>query len=103
MMGPRLPARTGDEHDAITGWRRVAKRMGRAGVTSRIKRGMRRRERRAGRLAVDPDTVVSEHDGWWCYDPDDDSWAWTMRDEELVSAICRRDRALRVPLSEVAR
>lgn len=50
MMGQRLPVRTGDECDVITGWRRASKRMGRAGVTARIKRGMRRRERREGRV-----------------------------------------------------
>jgi hypothetical protein len=45
MMGRRLPAKSGDEFDAITGWKHVVKRMGRVGVRAAIKRRMRRRER----------------------------------------------------------
>ena len=45
MMGRRLPARSGDEHDVVTRWRRVAKYLGKPGAASSIKRRMRRRER----------------------------------------------------------
>jgi len=48
MMGRRLPAKSGDEFDAITGWRRVIKCMSKAGIRSAIKRRMRRRERHRG-------------------------------------------------------
>lgn len=63
MMGPRLPSRSGDEHDAISGWRRVIRWP--AGVRASIKRGMRRRERR---VTVDVDAEYGEpapaHDAW---------------------------------------
>jgi hypothetical protein len=39
-----------DEQDVVTGWRRYICYMDRAGVTSRIKRRMRRRERREGKM-----------------------------------------------------
>jgi hypothetical protein len=42
------PVRGWDELDAFTGWRRVVKRMGKAGVRAAIKRRCRRRERREG-------------------------------------------------------
>jgi hypothetical protein len=50
MMGPRLPTRSGDEHDAITRW--PAKHLDRAGVRARVKRRMRRRERQAGKVRL---------------------------------------------------
>lgn len=41
-----------DEYDVITGWRRVICYMQRAGVVSRIKRRMRRRERHQANRAT---------------------------------------------------
>jgi len=55
MMGRRLPAKSGDEIDAITGWRRVIKCMGKAGIRSRIKRDLRRRERHQAARQVESD------------------------------------------------
>ncbi len=53
MMGRRLPAK-GDAFDAVTGWRRVIKRMGKAGIRAWIKRRLRRAERRAGKQECTP-------------------------------------------------
>lgn len=54
MMGYRLPVRrSGDEFDCITGWRHQLKFFERTGVASRIKRGMRRRERRQASAVID--------------------------------------------------
>jgi len=39
----------GDEQDVTTGWRRLLTRYQRPGATSKVKRGIRRRERREGR------------------------------------------------------
>jgi hypothetical protein len=41
-----------DEYDTITGWRRYLCYMKRAGVTSAIKRRMRRRERHVARRRI---------------------------------------------------
>lgn len=50
MMGHRVPARTPAERDVITRWgRKYLCFLQRPGVKADIKRGMRRRERRAGR------------------------------------------------------
>lgn len=47
---PREPARSGDEYDVIGGhWRRYYCWTQRSGATSKVKRGLRRRERRAER------------------------------------------------------
>lgn len=40
---------TADEQDVVTRWRHLLTSYQRAGATSRVKRGMRRRERREGR------------------------------------------------------
>lgn len=47
-MGKR-PTKYIEERDLVTGWRYVLTYMGRAGVTSGIKRQIRRRERRVAR------------------------------------------------------
>jgi chloramphenicol 3-O-phosphotransferase len=47
MMGRRIPMISGDEWDALTRWRQY--RRWPAGVRAKVKRGYRRRERRAGR------------------------------------------------------
>lgn len=46
----RLPTKKADEDDVITAWRRMYCYLQRAGVTSAIKRRIRRRERRAGKV-----------------------------------------------------
>ncbi len=51
-MSRRLPARRADEHDVVTGWRRVLSSMKRSGVTSGIKRRMRRHERHVAREQI---------------------------------------------------
>lgn len=60
MMGPRLPTRSGDEHDAVTRWRHVLHWS--PGERARIKRRMRRRERRAADTTAraEPDPVFGE-------------------------------------------
>lgn len=50
-MGKR-PTKNAAEHDVTTGWRHVLCYMSRPGVTSSIKRGMRRRERHNAKLAL---------------------------------------------------
>lgn len=45
----KRPTTNGDEYDVTTGWRYAVKGYEKAGVTSRIKRGMRRRERHQAR------------------------------------------------------
>ena len=49
-MGKRSSARKADEYDVVTGWRRHLCYLQRAGATDKIKRRMRRTERRAGKL-----------------------------------------------------
>lgn len=46
MTFGKRPHKKWDEQDVITGWRRYLCRLDRPGVTSRIKRQMRARERR---------------------------------------------------------
>lgn len=46
----RIPMKTGDEYDALTGWRKVLH--WRAGERARIKRLYRRRERYANRVSL---------------------------------------------------
>jgi len=48
----RLPLKSADEQDVHTRWRRYYVYLQRAGVTSRIKRQTRRRERRHNKLDV---------------------------------------------------
>lgn len=48
-MGRRPPVRTGDEQDVVGAGRRVHHYLDRPGATDKIKRGIRRRERRAGK------------------------------------------------------
>ena len=52
MMGRRLPLRSGDEQDVCTKWRRRMKWCGHAGACARVKRWLRRRERRAAKDEV---------------------------------------------------
>lgn len=55
MMGHKRAgdsAQSGHEVDCVTGWRRVLTSFGRAGVTSWIKRAMRRRSRRGAREEI---------------------------------------------------
>lgn len=52
MMGRRLPMISGDEYDALTGWRRVLCVFQRARVRAKTKRRFRRRERRVAREEV---------------------------------------------------
>lgn len=47
-MTKRLPLKSGDEYDALTGWRRVLH--WRAGQRAAIKRRYRRRERRSRKI-----------------------------------------------------
>jgi hypothetical protein len=54
MMGHRTPSMTAAEWDVLYGWRRNYAYLRRAGVTSKIKRQMRRRERRAAKAETDP-------------------------------------------------
>ncbi len=46
---PREPARSGDEQDVLTRWRKNYCWTQRAGATSKVKRRVRRRERRQGK------------------------------------------------------
>ena len=46
---PRAPAKSGDEQDVVTSWRRYYVWTKRPGATSRVKRAIRRRERRAAK------------------------------------------------------
>lgn len=46
------PARTNDEWDLVTGWRRVLVCMDRPGLAKRIKRRMNRRHRRRVRQQI---------------------------------------------------
>ena len=46
----RIPMKTGDEFDALTGWRNVLH--WRTGERARIKRAYRRRERNANRVSL---------------------------------------------------
>jgi hypothetical protein len=46
---PREPARSGAEQDVTTAWRKMYCYTKRAGVTSRIKRQIRRRERQVAK------------------------------------------------------
>lgn len=48
-MGRRAPLKKWDEHDAVTGWRHVLCYIQRPGVWSKLKRQVRRRERRMAR------------------------------------------------------
>lgn len=50
MMGWRIWLRNGGEVDHITGWRHVTGH--KPGTRSRIKRGIRRRDRRAWRVEL---------------------------------------------------
>lgn len=50
MMGKRASARKDDEYDVVTGWRKHLCYMQRSGVTDKIKRRMRRWERRVGKI-----------------------------------------------------
>ena len=61
----KRPTRRGDEWDVTTSWRRVIGRFARAGVTSGIKRRMRRRERHEAHAleleepAIDGSSVIA--------------------------------------------
>ena len=46
---PRMPAKSGDEQDVVTGWRKYYTWTQRPGATSKTKRAIRRRERRAAK------------------------------------------------------
>ena len=52
MMGRRIPMVSGDEYDALTGWRRVMSFRGMRSCRAAIKRRFRRRERRVAREEV---------------------------------------------------
>lgn len=52
LMEPGYEARSGDEWDVTTGWRRWLSGFKRPGITSWIKRNMRRRGRRYGKKLV---------------------------------------------------
>ena len=52
MMGRRIPMVGGDEHDALTGWRKLLCVFQRARVRAKTKRRFRRRERRVAREEV---------------------------------------------------
>jgi len=108
-MGPRLPARSGEEFDAITGWRHALAYFRRPGVTSSIKRGMRHRERVAGRKVVEAGLSAAaeeaEERGWDDYE---DYWGDDLElDEAITLAMNERGDltgpALHVPLGEVLR
>lgn len=59
MMGTRTPTITAAERDTVSWMRRYLCYLGRPGTTSKIKRQMRRRERREGRmLARDRDRTA---------------------------------------------
>ena len=51
-MGRRQKLRGGDEWDIVNGWRRIYCSYQRAGRTAAIKRRMRRRARREGKLEL---------------------------------------------------
>lgn len=59
MMGRRLPVKSGDEFDATTRWKNSCKKMGRVGVRARLKRQIRRRERRGDMPCMCGDTSCS--------------------------------------------
>jgi hypothetical protein len=52
MMGRRILMVSGDEYDALTGWRRVMSFRGMRSCRAAIKRRFRRRERRVAREEV---------------------------------------------------
>lgn len=52
MMGRRMPVRSGDEHDVVSGWRRVLCVFHKAGVAAKTKRRLRRRERREAKYEL---------------------------------------------------
>ena len=100
MMGSRLPTRSGDECDVITRWRRLVKLYSRAGVTSQIKRSMRRRERRVSR---DVDAELSEYAApqWHWQECDCEDW-----DDDWCAGPARGDLtgpSLHVQMREVIR
>ena len=102
MMGQRLSTRSGDEFDAITRWRHALIRFRRPGVTSQIKRGMRRRERRHGRQVVESELATgAEPDFSWAEIWETEDWMgeypWDQRPTKCVFG----DGPLRVPLREV--
>ena len=95
-MGARLPTTNGDERDAVTRW--PAKWLDRPHVRARIKRGMRRRERRAEQAAIDAEMVAAA-DTHGYDDVVDDDWVWAALDPQPVESVPR----LCVSLAEATR
>lgn len=52
-MGWRTALKSGEEYDALTGWRRLYVYLKRAGVRSSIKRKVRRRDRHESKRLLD--------------------------------------------------
>ena len=58
MMGWRIKCKSGAEYDLVTNWRRMVCYMQRAGVTSKIKRQIRRRFRYQNRMLCKINTLL---------------------------------------------